>query len=116
MANDTQLTAEEVATVQARVLAWFDQHGRKDLPWQQDTTPYRVWVSEIMLQQTNTTTVQPYFLNFIQKWPTIYDLAGAELDQILHAWQGLGYYARARNLHKCAKIIVKELFEMLHQK
>ena len=94
------------------ILDWFDLNQRT-FPWRASggETPnsYWVWLSEIMLQQTNTTTVQPYFLNFIEKWPTINDLAGAELDQVLHAWQGLGYYARARNLHKCAKIIVKEL-------
>jgi A/G-specific adenine glycosylase len=90
---------------QQRVLAWFDVYGRKDLPWQQDITPYRVWLSEIMLQQTQVSTVIPYFNAFIAKFPTLSSLALAPLDEVLHAWSGLGYYARARNLHKAAKII-----------
>ncbi|PDH39315.1 MAG: A/G-specific adenine glycosylase [OM182 bacterium MED-G24] len=108
MANDTQLTAEEVATFQARVLAWFDQHGRKDLPWQQDITPYRVWVSEIMLQQTQVATVIPYFERFMSTFPDVGTLAAAEEDQVLYLWTGLGYYARARNLHKTAKQVITE--------
>ena len=89
----------------ARVLRWFDQHGRKNLPWQQDPTPYRVWVSEIMLQQTQVDTVIPYFEKFTQRFPNISDLALAPQDEVLHLWSGLGYYARARNLHKAAQII-----------
>jgi len=93
------------------ILDWFDLNQRS-FPWRatggEDPNSYWVWLSEIMLQQTNTTTVQPYFLDFIKRWPTVNDLASAKLDQVLHAWQGLGYYARARNLHKCAKIIVEE--------
>ncbi|MDP1541171.1 MAG: A/G-specific adenine glycosylase [Moraxellaceae bacterium] len=85
-----------------RVLVWFDQHGRKDLPWQQSVTPYRVWVSEIMLQQTQVATVIPYFERFMARFPTLQDLASAQLDEVLHLWTGLGYYARGRNLHKAA--------------
>ena len=85
-----------------RVLGWFDKYGRKDLPWQQDPTPYRVWVSEIMLQQTQVTTVIPYYLRFMTSFPSVNDLANASLDDVLHLWSGLGYYARARNLHKTA--------------
>jgi A/G-specific adenine glycosylase len=85
-----------------RVLDWFDQHGRKDLPWQTDTTPYRVWVSEIMLQQTQVKTVIPYFQRFMQAFPTVQALAAAPLDEVLHHWTGLGYYARGRNLHRTA--------------
>ena len=85
-----------------RVLDWFDQHGRKDLPWQRDINPYRVWVSEIMLQQTQVATVIPYFDRFMAEFPTVQDLADAPLDRVLHLWTGLGYYARARNLHKAA--------------
>ena len=85
-----------------RVLDWFDQHGRKDLPWQRDINPYRVWVSEIMLQQTQVGTVIPYFDRFMAEFPTVQDLADAPLDRVLHLWTGLGYYARARNLHKAA--------------
>jgi A/G-specific adenine glycosylase len=87
------------------LLEWWDQHGRKDLPWQQQTTPYRVWVSEIMLQQTQVTTVIPYFQRFMARFPTIENLAAATADEVLHHWSGLGYYARARNLHKAAHII-----------
>ena len=88
------------------VLNWFDQHGRKDLPWQQNISPYRVWLSEVMLQQTQVTTVIPYFQNFINRFPVIEDLAAAPEDDVLQLWSGLGYYARARNLHKCAKVVV----------
>jgi A/G-specific adenine glycosylase len=92
-----------------RVLDWFDQHGRKDLPWQHDTTPYRVWVSEIMLQQTQVKTVIPYFERFMQAFPTVQDLAAADQDSVLHLWTGLGYYARGRNLHRAAKYVSEEL-------
>lgn len=91
-----------------RVLDWFDVHGRKHLPWQQGVTPYRVWVSEIMLQQTQVATVIPYFERFMQHYPTVQDLAAAPQDEVLHLWTGLGYYARARNLHKCAQTVVAE--------
>ena len=93
------------------ILAWYEHYGR-DLPWRAPrgkiADPYHVWLSEIMLQQTTVTTVKPYFLRFIEKWPTVMDLASADLDDILHGWQGLGYYARARNLHQCATIICGE--------
>ena len=92
-----------------QVLDWFDQYGRKDLPWQQDITPYRVWVSEIMLQQTQVTTVIPYFERFMARFPTVESLARAEEDEVLHLWTGLGYYARARNLHRCAKVVHGDL-------
>jgi A/G-specific adenine glycosylase len=88
------------------VLAWYDQHGRKDLPWQQPRLPYRVWVSEIMLQQTQVTTVIGYFQRFMAAFPDVHALAAAEVDQVLHLWTGLGYYARARNLHKAARQLV----------
>lgn len=91
-----------------RVLTWFHQHGRKHLPWQQHITPYRVWVSEIMLQQTQVSTVIPYFERFIARFPHIDALANASLDEVLHHWTGLGYYARARNLHRTAQIIHTE--------
>lgn len=92
-------------TFQKNVLKWFDQHGRKDLPWQQNITPYRVWLSEIMLQQTQVATVIPYFQAFIAKFPDVESLAQAPVDEVLQLWSGLGYYARARNLHKAAWII-----------
>lgn len=91
-----------------RLLAWFDQHGRKDLPWQHDINAYRVWVSEIMLQQTQVTTVIPYFERFMTRFPRVTDLARAEQDEVLHLWTGLGYYARARNLHKTAQIVTAD--------
>lgn len=89
-----------------QVLRWFDQYGRKGLPWQQPRTAYRVWLSEIMLQQTQVKTVIPYFLKFIDHFPTVHDLAGAKEDDVMSLWAGLGYYARARNLHRCAKTVV----------
>ena len=91
---------------QTNVLAWYDQHGRKDLPWQQKKTPYRIWVSEIMLQQTQVSTVIPYFLRFMERFPDVRTLADANDDEVLHLWTGLGYYSRARNLLKTAKLIV----------
>ncbi len=83
-------------------------HGRKDLPWQQNPTPYRVWVSEIMLQQTQVTTVIPYFERFMQRFEKIETLAAATQDEVLSLWTGLGYYARGRNLHRAAQIVVNE--------
>jgi len=91
-----------------RVLAWFAEHGRKDLPWQSEPTPYRVWVSEIMLQQTQVTTVIPYFRRFMTAFPDVRTLAAANIDDVLHHWSGLGYYARARNLHRTARILRDE--------
>ena len=90
------------------VLDWYDREGRKHLPWQQQVSPYRVWVSEIMLQQTQVGTVIPYFERFMQRFPDIHSLASAPQDEVLHLWTGLGYYARARNLHTCAQRIVNE--------
>ncbi len=90
---------------QQNLLAWFDQHGRKDLPWQHPITPYRVWLSETMLQQTQVATVIPYFQAFTEKFPTVDSLAQAPVDEVLRLWAGLGYYARARNLHKTAQLI-----------
>jgi A/G-specific adenine glycosylase len=91
-----------------KVLSWYHQQGRKNLPWQQNKTPYRVWISEIMLQQTQVATVIPYYQRFMTSFPTISDLAKADEDTVLHHWTGLGYYARARNLHKAAKIITEQ--------
>ena len=90
------------------VLTWFDKHGRKTLPWQQGITPYRVWLSEIMLQQTQVTTVIPYFERFVARFPDVASLAAAPIDDVLHLWTGLGYYARARNLHRSAQTIVRD--------
>ncbi|MCW8885982.1 MAG: A/G-specific adenine glycosylase [Motiliproteus sp.] len=93
---------------QQAVLTWFDQHGRKDLPWQHHINPYRVWVSEIMLQQTQVATVIPYYQRFMDAFPDVESLAAADIDQVLHLWTGLGYYARGRNLHKTAIQVVQE--------
>src|SRR5688572_22945306 len=90
---------------QQKILAWFDQFGRKNLPWQQKKTPYRVWLSEIMLQQTQVATVIPYFERFIERFPDVFALAKASEETVLHLWTGLGYYNRARNLHKTAQIV-----------
>jgi A/G-specific adenine glycosylase len=90
------------------LLAWYDQAGRKHLPWQHAQRPYRVWVSEIMLQQTQVATVIPYYERFMQRFPDVDTLAGAPIDEVLHLWTGLGYYARARNLHSAAQKIVRE--------
>jgi len=97
--------------IQEQLLAWYAQH-RRVMPWRalkgKTPDPYHVWLSEIMLQQTTVVTVGPYFVKFISKWPTVKALAKAKLDDVLTAWAGLGYYARARNLHKCAQIITAE--------
>ena len=87
------------------VLHWYQQHGRSNLPWQLDKTPYRVWLSEIMLQQTQVATVIPYYYRFLESFADIQALADASVDQVLQHWQGLGYYARARNLHRAARIM-----------
>jgi A/G-specific adenine glycosylase len=90
------------------LLGWHAQHGRHNLPWQHDPTPYRVWVSEIMLQQTQVATVIDYFNRFMQRFPDLRSLADAALDEVLHLWSGLGYYSRARNLHRTAQRVVAE--------
>ena len=98
-----------------RLLDWFAINGRHDLPWQQHQTdtpnPYIVWLSEVMLQQTQVTTVLPYFARFMESFPTVQDLAAAEWDMVAEHWAGLGYYARARNLHKGAKQLVEVINE-----
>lgn len=100
------MTPEQFSTA---VLTWFDQHGRHDLPWQAEKTAYNTWISEIMLQQTQVTTVIPYYERFIARFPDVHSLADAEQDEVLHLWTGLGYYARARNLHKAAQTVSREL-------
>ena len=104
-------TVEGDAATQARfadaLLAWFDRHGRHDLPWQHPRTPYRVWLSEIMLQQTQVRVVIPYFERFVDALPDVAALARAPLDDVLGLWSGLGYYARARNLHAAAALCVE---------
>src|SRR5579859_4891177 len=90
-----------------RLLAWYDRYGRKSLPWQRNPTPYRVWVSEVMLQQTQVAAVIPYYERFMERFPAVELLAAADEDEVLHLWTGLGYYARARNLRKCAQVLVE---------
>lgn len=89
------------------MLVWFDRHGRHDLPWQHPRTPYRVWVAEVMLQQTQVRTVIPYFEAFLTRFPELPALAAAELDAVLAAWSGLGYYRRARHLHQAAGLCME---------
>src|SRR3954464_9516288 len=91
----------------ARVVAWQRAHGPHDLPWQGTRDAYRVWLSEIMLQQTQVATVLPYFERFLARFPTVADLAAADEEQVMRLWSGLGYYARARNLHAAARTVVE---------
>jgi A/G-specific adenine glycosylase len=94
--------------ISSRLLEWFARYGRKDLPWQQQRTPYRVWISEIMLQQTQVATVIPYYERFMKRFPDVVALASASQDQVLHYWSGLGYYARARHLHAAAQQVMEQ--------
>jgi A/G-specific adenine glycosylase len=98
--SDTQSSAD--SPVATALLEWHPRAGRHDLPWQHPRTPYRVWVSEIMLQQTQVATVIPYYRRFLERFPDVGALADAPVDEVLHLWSGLGYYARARNLHRAA--------------
>ncbi len=111
MTLDTTQTEAELESFAPRLLAWFDHSGRHDLPWQQHKRrlpdPYPVWLSEVMLQQTQVATVIPYFERFMTSFPTVHDLANAPWEQVAEHWAGLGYYARARNLHKGAKQLVE---------
>lgn len=105
------LPPADIASLQQAVLAWYDDN-RRALPWRalpgERADPYRVWLSEVMLQQTTVATVRQRYARFLERWPAIQDLAAAPLDDVLHEWQGLGYYARARNLHKCAQAVASE--------
>ncbi|MFN8458338.1 MAG: A/G-specific adenine glycosylase [Anaerolineae bacterium] len=94
-----------IEATRSRLLTWY-HHNRRDLPWRGETDPYRIWISEVMLQQTQVTTVIPYSHRFLQRFPTLADLAAAPLAEVLKAWEGLGYYARARNLHRAAVELV----------
>ncbi|MEK7759088.1 MAG: A/G-specific adenine glycosylase [Pseudomonadota bacterium] len=104
----TRRTAIDARALRRRLLAWFDRHGRKDLPWQDSRDPYRIWVSEIMLQQTQVSTVIPYYERFLKRFPDVQTLARAKLDSVLHHWTGLGYYARARNMKRAAETIANQ--------
>ena len=102
------MTAGRQPAIAPALLAWYERHGRKDLPWQRERTPYRVWVSEVMLQQTQVQTVIPYYERFLARFPDVASLAAAPLDEVLHRWAGLGYYSRARNLKRAAERIAQE--------
>ena len=95
-------------TFSKKLLNWYAQHGRKNLPRQKNRNAYTVWISEIMLQQTQVVTVIPYFEKFMQRFPDVLALANAHEDEVLHHWSGLGYYARARNLHRAAQQVRNE--------
>lgn len=97
-----------MAGVAEKVVRWQKSHGRNSLPWQNTVDPYRVWLSEIMLQQTQVATVRDYFERFTRRLPTVADLAQASADEVMGLWSGLGYYSRARNLHRCAQIVMQE--------
>lgn len=97
---------QHVTEIRSRLLAWYHRHKR-DLPWRGETSPYRIWISEVMLQQTQVATVIPYYRRFLERFPTLADLAAAPLEAVLKAWEGLGYYARARNLHRAARDLVE---------
>jgi A/G-specific adenine glycosylase len=104
--NDS-LPSQKLDQIRSRVLEWY-RHHQRDLPWRGESSPYRVWISEVMLQQTQVVTVIPYYQRFLETFPTVYDLALASLDEVLKVWEGLGYYSRARNLHKAAIDIVNK--------
>lgn len=106
MTKDVNTVQENTDYFSHAVLNWYDLHGRKDLPWKKPLDAYRIWVSEIMLQQTQVKTVIPYFLRFTARFPNLPSLAQAKEDEVLSLWSGLGYYSRARNLHKTAQIIM----------
>src|ERR1700750_3216075 len=92
----------------ARLIGWQRLHGRHDLPWQNTRDAYRIWLSEIMLQQTQVTTVIPYYERFLAHFPDVAALAAAPIDEVMARWAGLGYYTRARNLHRCAQVVVEQ--------
>ena len=94
-----------VSRFAADLVVWQKQHGRSSLPWQNTRDPYRVWLSEIMLQQTQVVTVMAYYDKFLKRFPTVSVLASASLDEVLGLWSGLGYYSRAKNLHRCAQLV-----------
>ena len=102
------MTGPELGSAAERVVAWQASHGRNHLPWQQTRDPYRVWLSEIMLQQTQVTTVLDYYARFLARFPDVRALAEAPQDEVMGLWSGLGYYTRARNLHRCAQQVVAE--------
>src|SRR5216684_321248 len=101
------MTLPQPRSIQARLLRWFDRHARV-LPWRRDRDPYAIWVSEVMLQQTQVATVIPFFERFLKSFPTVAALAAADENDVLRHWEGLGYYRRARQLHRAARLLVAE--------
>ncbi|MBB3256285.1 A/G-specific adenine glycosylase [Paraburkholderia bannensis] len=99
---------ELLASFAPRLIAWQREHGRHDLPWQNTRDAYRIWLSEIMLQQTQVSTVIPYYARFLERFPSVEDLANAPVDDVMALWAGLGYYTRARNLYRCAQVVAQE--------
>jgi A/G-specific adenine glycosylase len=104
---EVEILSPKVEQIRPRLIEWY-RHNRRDLPWRGESSPYRIWVSEVMLQQTQVTTVIPYYPRFLARFPTLTDLAEASLEEVLKAWEGLGYYARARNLHQAATEIMEK--------
>ena len=104
MSADAKLSPDR--NFSGALIEWQKRHGRHDLPWQKTDDPYRIWISEIMLQQTQVATVLPYYARFLERFPNVHSLSAASLEEVLAMWSGLGYYPRARNLHKSAQIIV----------
>ena len=102
---DASLDSKTAARIRRGLLGWFDRN-RRDLPWRRTSDPYQIWLSEVMLQQTQVATVVPYYRRFLKRFPTVRVLAAAELDEVLRLWAGLGYYARARSLHRAALRVV----------
>ncbi|MCD4723035.1 MAG: hypothetical protein K8S13_24725 [Desulfobacula sp.] len=111
ISKDILLNLKQQADIylfQDKLTKWYHVHHR-NLPWRESHDPYHIWISEVMLQQTQVKTVIPYFLNFINRFPTLHDLAKSDLETVLKMWEGFGYYARARNFHKAANVISKNL-------
>lgn len=110
--KSSKVSEADISEYRGKLLDWYDRH-RRDIPWRARTgqvpDPYHVWLSEIMCQQTTVQAVKAYYLKFLNKWPTVTHLANADTEEVMAAWAGLGYYARARNLHKCAKIVAHEM-------
>lgn len=100
--------SQDLASFAPQIVSWQQAHGRHHLPWQNTRDPYRVWLSEIMLQQTQVATVLTYYTRFLERFPTVASLAEAEQDEVMPYWAGLGYYARARNLHRCAQAVMQD--------
>ena len=111
-AKNSKVSKRDIEEYRGQLLGWYDKH-RRDIPWRakpgEKPNPYHVWLSEIMCQQTTVQAVKAYYLKFLDLWPTVHDLANADQEDVMAAWAGLGYYARARNLHKCAKIVANDL-------